>query len=113
MHEEVTRNMAEGVVLVRTADWEIVYANRKFEEMFGYEPGELLGLSVDVVNAQDERDPAEVRRGDPGRAGPRRFLVGPGPQRQEGRLGRSGARPTCPTSSIRCTAPSRWPSTPT
>ena len=38
LHEEITRNMAEGVVLVRNRDWQIVYANRKFEEMFGYEP---------------------------------------------------------------------------
>lgn len=57
LHEEITRNMAEGVVLVRTADWEIVYANQKFEEMFGYEPGELIGLPVDAINA-----PGEPRR---------------------------------------------------
>ena len=31
--------MAEGVVLVRSSDGLIVYANRKLERMFGYEEG--------------------------------------------------------------------------
>ncbi len=83
LHEEITRNMAEGVVLVRTADLEIVYANRKFEEMFGYEPGELIGRPVDVVNTADEAGPRGRGRGDPESAHPRRRLVRAGSQRQE------------------------------
>ncbi|HYH61104.1 MAG TPA: EAL domain-containing protein [Solirubrobacterales bacterium] len=60
LQAEITRNMAEGVVLVRTSDWKIVYVNRTFEGMFGYEPGELNGLPVDVVNAPTDREPLQV-----------------------------------------------------
>lgn len=60
LQAEITRNMAEGVVLVRTSDWQIVYANPSFERMFGYEPDELVGMPVDVVNAPSDRDPVEV-----------------------------------------------------
>lgn len=49
----MTAHLAEGVVLVRAADATIVYANRRFEAMFGYEPGELLGRGVQVLNAGD------------------------------------------------------------
>jgi PAS domain S-box-containing protein len=54
------RNMAEGLVLVRTIDWTIAYANPKFEEMFGSEPGELADRPVEVVNAPTDHDPGEV-----------------------------------------------------
>ncbi|MBD2501462.1 PAS domain S-box protein [Anabaena azotica] len=46
----ITRNMAEGVCLVRATDAMIVYANPKFEQMFGYESGELNGQNVSIVN---------------------------------------------------------------
>jgi PAS domain S-box-containing protein len=46
----ITRNMAEGLCLVRATDTIIVYANPKFEQMFGYEPGELIGQYVSILN---------------------------------------------------------------
>lgn len=55
----ITRNMAEGICLVRVADTVIVYANPKFERMFGYEPGELNGKPASIVNYEDERISAE------------------------------------------------------
>ena len=60
LQAEIMRNMAEGVVLVRTSDWTIAYANPKFEEMFGYEPGELTDRPVEVVNAPTGHDPGAV-----------------------------------------------------
>lgn len=57
----ITRNMAEGICLARLSDGVIVYANPKFERMFGYSAGELNGKSVEVVNyPQAEIDPAIV-----------------------------------------------------
>lgn len=47
----VMDNMAEGVYLVLLKDKTIVYANPKFELMFGYDPGEMLGQPVSIVNA--------------------------------------------------------------
>ncbi|MBD2336942.1 PAS domain S-box protein [Calothrix sp. FACHB-156] len=49
----ITRNMAEGICLIRASDGVFVYTNRKFEQMFGYEQGELIGQHVSIVNYAD------------------------------------------------------------
>ncbi|MGI0488606.1 PAS domain S-box protein [Pantanalinema rosaneae CENA516] len=49
----ITRNIAEGICLIRAADGIIVYANPKFEQMFGYEPNELTGQHVSTLNYED------------------------------------------------------------
>lgn len=46
----ILHNLAEGVCMVRASDWSIAYTNPKFDAMFGYEQGELLGQSVNVLN---------------------------------------------------------------
>ncbi|MEQ8996292.1 MAG: PAS domain S-box protein [Coleofasciculus sp. B1-GNL1-01] len=59
----ITRNMAEGICLVRAADGIIVYANPKFEQMFGYESGELNNQPVKIVNYKDNGiDADQVRQ---------------------------------------------------
>ncbi|MEG4837160.1 PAS domain S-box protein [Microcoleus sp. B9-D4] len=50
----ITRNMAEGICLVRTENAVIVYANPKFEQMFGYDFGELNGQHVSILNYGNE-----------------------------------------------------------
>ena len=52
---EIAANMAEGVCLVRLSDDRIVFANRRFEQIFGYQMGELIGCRVDVLNAPGDR----------------------------------------------------------
>ncbi len=42
LQSEIIDRMSEGVYLVRK-EGQIIYANPKFEEMFGYETGELVG----------------------------------------------------------------------
>jgi len=56
----IAANMAEGVHLVRTSDGMIIYANPRFEEMFGYGQGELIGKHVSVLNAPGDKSPKEV-----------------------------------------------------
>jgi PAS domain S-box-containing protein len=57
----IVRNMAEGVCLVRATDGVIVYANPKFESMFGYSSGELNEKPVAVINyASDDQGAAQV-----------------------------------------------------
>lgn len=51
LNELIVRNMAEGVCLVRARDGQILHANPKFKRMFGYNPGELTGQSISVLNA--------------------------------------------------------------
>lgn len=55
----ITRNMAEGICLVRVDNAVIVYANPKFEQMFGYDSGELNGQHVSIVNYGSESVSAE------------------------------------------------------
>jgi len=57
----ITRNMAEGICLVRADNAAIVYANPKFEQMFGYDFGELNGQHVSILNyATESVSPEEV-----------------------------------------------------
>ncbi|MGG6239835.1 PAS domain S-box protein [Nodosilinea sp. AN01ver1] len=55
----ITRNMAGGVCVVRADNGKIAYANRKFEQMFGYDPGELNGQHVSIVNYETDEFSAE------------------------------------------------------
>ncbi|MGE5658761.1 MAG: PAS domain S-box protein [Actinomycetota bacterium] len=55
----ITRNMAEGVCLIKADNAVIVYANPKFEQMFGYDSGELNGQHVSIVNYATEEVTAE------------------------------------------------------
>jgi PAS domain S-box-containing protein len=56
----ITRNMAEGICVVRADNAMICYANRKFEQMFGYDPGELDGQHVSIVNYANDEAGAEA-----------------------------------------------------
>ncbi|MGA7938041.1 MAG: PAS domain S-box protein [Kovacikia sp.] len=56
----IVRNIAEGVCMVRVDDGVIVYANPKFERMFGYTVGELKGHHVSAVNYSDGQVSAEA-----------------------------------------------------
>ncbi len=59
---EIISNMDEGVYLIRAGDEIIVYTNPKFDKMFGYEPGELIGKHVSIVNAPSEKSPEETAK---------------------------------------------------
>jgi PAS domain S-box-containing protein len=49
----VVGNMAEGLCLVRARDGIIVYANPKFEKLYGYAAGELLQKPVTLLRAAE------------------------------------------------------------
>ncbi|MBF0566820.1 MAG: PAS domain S-box protein, partial [Nitrospirae bacterium] len=56
----IITNMEEGAVLIKAGDGTIVYANPKFNRIFGYEDGELTGRNISVVNAPTDISPEEV-----------------------------------------------------
>ncbi|MGB3292301.1 MAG: EAL domain-containing protein [Phormidesmis sp.] len=57
----IAKNMGEGICLLRAADNTMVYTNPKFEQMFGYEPGEMIGQHVTILNYEDgEQTSADV-----------------------------------------------------
>jgi len=49
----IMHNMAGGVCLIKASDLTIVYTNPKFDAMFGYTDGELVGQPVGVLNYVD------------------------------------------------------------
>ena len=61
LHSLILETMNEGVCLIRTGDSVIVYTNPRFNAMFGYDPGELDGRHISVVNAgEEQQSPEEV-----------------------------------------------------
>ena len=52
LYNEIMDNMAEGVILVRISDFIIIYTNSKFDDMFGYEAGELLNKHIRNIHAE-------------------------------------------------------------
>ncbi len=56
----IARNMAEGMCLIRADNSIIVYANPKFEQMFGYNQGELNGQHVSCINYAPDFEAAEA-----------------------------------------------------
>jgi len=61
LHTAVIETVAEGIFLVGLEDNIIKWTNRKFEEIFGYSTGEMVGMHVDKVNAPSETTPTETR----------------------------------------------------
>ncbi|MBA7534072.1 Sensor histidine kinase RcsC [subsurface metagenome] len=61
LHAAMMDNVAEGVYLIGLDDLLIKWTNEKFARMFGYDPGEIVGKQVDIINAPTERTPAETR----------------------------------------------------
>ena len=51
----IMNNMAGGVCLIKASDLMIVYTNPKYDAMFGYLEGELVGQPVGVLNYVDDR----------------------------------------------------------
>lgn len=60
IQSEIMSHMAEAVYLVRMEDGIIVYTNSRFEELFGYSPGEMIGKHVSIVNAPTEKSPGKT-----------------------------------------------------
>jgi len=62
LDSEIMKNLPEGTHIVRSRDGIIVNYNPRFAQMFGYEPGELLGRHVSIVNAPTQKTPEETAR---------------------------------------------------
>lgn len=60
LQEVILTNLSEGVYLIQENTGKIVYANKRFEEMFGYGPGELVGKNVASINAPNGHTSEEV-----------------------------------------------------
>lgn len=56
----IMENIATGIYLVRASDGTIVYTNPGFDQLFGYEHGELIGQPVSVINAPADKTPYAI-----------------------------------------------------
>jgi PAS domain S-box-containing protein len=59
---EIMKNISEGINLTRVEDEIIVFTNPKFDYMFGYKPGELIGKHVSILNAPTSKTPEETKQ---------------------------------------------------
>jgi len=60
---QIAETITEGVYIIRSSDGTIVSTNEKFDQMFGYEKGELIGRHVSLVNAPEaKRSPGDTAR---------------------------------------------------
>lgn len=62
LHSIIMSHLSEGIFIIRARDGVIVYANPRFENMFGYDPGELIGKPVSIVNAPSENSAEEIEK---------------------------------------------------
>ncbi|MCX7045015.1 MAG: PAS domain S-box protein [Candidatus Sumerlaeota bacterium] len=60
LQSEIAANISEGLNLVRASDGAIIYTNTRFEQMFGYGLGELIGKHISVVNAPTNKSPEQI-----------------------------------------------------
>lgn len=60
LQSEITKNMDEGIALVRISNGKIFFANEKFEQLFGYGHDELTEKDISIINAPTDRSPEEV-----------------------------------------------------
>ncbi|MBF0520197.1 MAG: PAS domain S-box protein [Nitrospirae bacterium] len=60
LQSEILANVSEGVILIKASDGTILFTNPKFEQMFGYNEGELICRNNPVVNAPTDKTPEET-----------------------------------------------------
>nr|WKN34598.1 PAS domain S-box protein [Tunicatimonas sp. TK19036] len=60
LQSEITKNLAEGVLLLKAKDATIVYSNAQLDHMFGYQNSELYGQHVSVLSAPAEENRKSV-----------------------------------------------------
>jgi PAS domain S-box-containing protein len=53
-------NVPAGIYLVRASDGLIVHTNPQLDKLFGYEPGEIIGKPVSILNGSNGKSPQEV-----------------------------------------------------
>lgn len=61
LHDEIMTHMGEGVCLVKADSGTILYTNPKIEEMYGYNPGDLGGMSISQLWLKKEKNTEEIR----------------------------------------------------
>jgi len=56
LYTEILQNKSRGGHFIRSSDGVFVYVNSIFEQMLGYEAGELIGKHISIINASTDQD---------------------------------------------------------
>ena len=59
---EIIASLEDGLCLVRASDSTILFVNPKFEKMFGYKPGEMIGKHAAAVYSPTDKSSEQVNR---------------------------------------------------
>jgi len=59
---EIIAKMTEAVYVLRAVDLSIVFTNPAFDKLFGYQPNELIGEHISIVNAPIDKKAEEISR---------------------------------------------------
>ena len=59
-HSNILQSLTEGIILVRSNDGVVFFNNPQMDHLFGYQPGELIGKYVSILNAPSEKSPEET-----------------------------------------------------
>jgi diguanylate cyclase (GGDEF)-like protein/PAS domain S-box-containing protein len=62
LDSQMMANISDGIFLNKASDGKVVFANSQFEKLFGYEPNELVGQPVSILNAPTDKTPEEIAR---------------------------------------------------
>ncbi|MFI5304967.1 MAG: ATP-binding protein [Nitrospiria bacterium] len=62
LQSEIVNNMAGGTLLFGSSSGLIVHTNPRLNQMFGYEPGELIGKHISILNAAGSNTPEETAK---------------------------------------------------
>ncbi len=57
----IFKNVSEGISLLGMEDGIIKHTNSMFEKIFGYGPGEMIGMEVSNLNAPTDKTPQETK----------------------------------------------------
>ena len=60
LNSQMMANINDGILLYQASDGIIVYSNTQFENLFGYESGDLDGKPVSILNAHADKTPQDV-----------------------------------------------------
>jgi diguanylate cyclase (GGDEF)-like protein/PAS domain S-box-containing protein len=62
LDNQMMANISDGIFIYKPSVDKIVYATPQFEKLFGYEPNELVGKPVSLLNAPTEKTPEQVSK---------------------------------------------------
>jgi diguanylate cyclase (GGDEF)-like protein/PAS domain S-box-containing protein len=62
LDSQMMANISDGILLYKDSNRTIVYTNPQFEKLFGYEPNEMIGKPVSILNTPTDKSFEEISK---------------------------------------------------